>query len=49
MEEIFTSLQKFKLDHYYKKFLDLGIKEEQDFFDSVTDKTLKDMSMTFIL
>ncbi len=49
MDKIFNVLQKFRLDKYYKKFIDLGIQEELDFFDSVNDKTLRDMGMSFIL
>ncbi len=49
MDKIFNLLQMFRLEKYYKKFIDLGIEEELDFFDSVNDKTLKDMSMSFIL
>ncbi len=47
MDKIFTLLQKFRLDKYYKKFLDLGIEEELDFFDSVNDVTLKSMGMFY--
>ncbi|XP_073702498.1 uncharacterized protein [Garra rufa] len=46
MEKIFQLLKKFRLDKYYKKFIDLGIEEELDFFDSVNDKTLKDMNFS---
>lgn len=49
MDKIFNVLKKFRLEKYYKKFIDLGIQEELDFFDSVNDKTLKDMGMSFIL
>ncbi|XP_026119421.1 uncharacterized protein LOC113098511 [Carassius auratus] len=46
MDKIFTLLQKFRLDKYYKKFIDLGIEEELDFFDSVNDVTLKSMDFS---
>ncbi|RXN29067.1 bifunctional E2 E3 enzyme [Labeo rohita] len=46
MDKIFKLLQKFRLDKYYKKFIDLGIKEELDFFDSVNDMTLKSMDFS---
>ncbi|XP_052420903.1 uncharacterized protein LOC127964667 isoform X2 [Carassius gibelio] len=46
MDKIFTLLQKFRLDKYYKKFIDLGIEEELDFFDSVNDVTLKTMDFS---
>lgn len=48
MDKIFKLLQKFRLDKYYKKFIDLGIKEELDFFDSVNDMTLKSMGMSSV-
>ncbi|XP_059355964.1 uncharacterized protein LOC132095183 [Carassius carassius] len=46
MEKIFNVLHKFRLDKYYKKFIELGIEEELDFLDSVNDKTLKDMDFS---
>uniref|UniRef100_A0A8C1XU39 Uncharacterized protein n=1 Tax=Cyprinus carpio TaxID=7962 RepID=A0A8C1XU39_CYPCA len=46
MAKIFKLLQKFRLDKYYKKFIDLGIEEELDFFDSVNDVTLKTMDFS---
>ncbi|XP_058643666.1 uncharacterized protein LOC131547244 isoform X5 [Onychostoma macrolepis] len=50
MDKIFILLQKFRLDKYYKKFIDLGIEEELDFFDSVNDVTLKSMgNFLFVL
>ncbi|KAK2905043.1 hypothetical protein Q8A67_006842 [Cirrhinus molitorella] len=46
MDKVFILLQKFRLDKYYKKFIDVGIKEELDFFDSVNDMTLKSMDFS---
>lgn len=46
MDKIFKLLKKSRLDKYLKKFIDLGIKEEQDFIDSVDDVTLKNMGMS---
>lgn len=48
MEKIYKLLEKFRLEGFYKRFLDFGIKEEQDFIDSVNDKTLRDLGMSFI-
>lgn len=48
MEKIYKLLEKFRLEGFYKRFLDFGIKQEQDFIDSVNDKTLKDLGKSFI-
>ncbi|KAA0715789.1 hypothetical protein E1301_Tti013876 [Triplophysa tibetana] len=46
MEKIYKLLEKFRLQEFYKRFLDFGIKEEQDFIDSVNDETLKDLGLS---
>lgn len=48
MEKIFILLKNHRLEKYYNKFIELGIKEELDFFDSVNDETLKSMGMSSI-
>ncbi|XDV30504.1 hypothetical protein PO909_033424 [Leuciscus waleckii] len=46
MEKIFKTLKMYRLEDYYRKFIDLGIKEELDFVDSVNNETLKDMNFS---
>ena len=40
MEAIFKLLQQHRLESYYAKFLQLGVKDERDFLDGVTDDDL---------
>ncbi|XP_056611899.1 uncharacterized protein LOC130428073 isoform X4 [Triplophysa dalaica] len=46
MEKIYKLLEKFRLEGFYKRFLDFGIKEEQDFTDSINEKTQKDLGLS---
>lgn len=40
MDAIYNLLARNRLEGYYKKFLDLGVKDERDFIDSVTEENL---------
>lgn len=40
MDAIFNLLQQYRLESYYNQFLQMGVKEEQDFVDGVTDEDL---------
>ncbi|CAJ1072792.1 uncharacterized protein LOC123972839 [Xyrichtys novacula] len=48
MEKIFTILEKFRLETYYNQFFYLGVKDERDFLDSVTDDNLKNMGFSHV-
>lgn len=43
MAAIFNLLQQHRLESYYSKFLQLGVKDERDFLDGVTDQDLNDL------
>ncbi|KAI1883300.1 hypothetical protein AGOR_G00243780 [Albula goreensis] len=46
MDKIYTLLEKFRLEGYYKKFTDLGVKDVRDFIDSIEDETLNSIGLT---
>ncbi|XP_041823162.1 uncharacterized protein LOC121628243 [Melanotaenia boesemani] len=46
MSQIYNLLQKHRLESYYNKFLQFGVKDEIDFFDSVTNENLTDLGLT---
>ena len=43
MAAVYTILERFRLEHYYKGFLDIGVTDERDFVDSVADEDLDKM------
>lgn len=40
MDAIYNLLERHRLQSYYNKFLQLGVKDERDFIDSVTEENL---------
>lgn len=40
MAKIYPLLDKYRLTEFYKKFLELGVKDEKDFIDSIDGDTL---------
>ncbi|KAM6989315.1 uncharacterized protein LKV04_009000 [Tautogolabrus adspersus] len=46
MGAIFNMLEKFRLETYYNQFLQLGVKDERDFLDGVTDENLTNMGLS---
>ena len=46
MEAIYHLLESYRLEKYYKVFLDKGVADERDFIDSVTDEDLQEMGKT---
>lgn len=40
MDAIYNLLERHRLTSYYNKFLQLGVKDERDFIDSVTDEDI---------
>ena len=43
MANIYTLLEKHRLERFYKKFLDLGVKDERDFLDGISDEDLNNI------
>ncbi|XP_026203682.1 uncharacterized protein LOC113153966 [Anabas testudineus] len=46
MDAIYNLLDRHRLQSYYNKFLQLGVKDERDFIDSVTDEDLNSFGFT---
>ncbi|XP_030218753.1 uncharacterized protein LOC115548347 isoform X1 [Gadus morhua] len=46
MEAIYHLLESYRLEKYYKVFLDKGVADERDFIDSVTDEDLQEMGLS---
>lgn len=40
---VFSLLEQHRLESYYNQFVQLGVKDERDFLDSVTDEDLNDL------
>lgn len=40
MGAIFNILEQFRLESYYNQFFQLGVKDERDFMDGITDEDL---------
>ncbi|XP_036419433.1 uncharacterized protein LOC118803045 [Colossoma macropomum] len=45
-QKIFHLLQKYRLEKFYCKFVELGVETEEDFLDSITEKNLEDMGFS---
>lgn len=43
MGAIFNILEQFRLESYYNQFFQLGVKDERDFLDGVTDEDLNNI------
>ena len=46
MGAIYNLLDKFRLQSYYKRFLDIGVTDERDFIDSLTEEDLDQLGKT---
>ncbi|KAM7379513.1 hypothetical protein PAMP_005059 [Pampus punctatissimus] len=46
MGAVFNLLEKYKLKSYYNQFFQLGVKDERDFLDGVTDEDLTNMGLS---
>ncbi|KAM9719397.1 uncharacterized protein ACNS7B_020239 isoform 1-T2 [Menidia menidia] len=46
MSAVFKLLQQHRLESYHSQFLQLGVKDERDFLDGVTDEDLNDMGLS---
>ena len=43
MGAVFNLLEQHRLQAYYNKFVQLGVKDERDFLDGVTDEDLNNL------
>ncbi|XP_033830965.1 uncharacterized protein LOC117378471 [Periophthalmus magnuspinnatus] len=48
MDKIYNLLERHRLESYYSPFQTLGVKDEQDFCDSVTDEDLSSLGLTHV-
>ncbi|KAJ8271129.1 hypothetical protein GJAV_G00123070 [Gymnothorax javanicus] len=48
MEKIFSLLQEFRLERYYSAFIEIGVKDERDFIDSIDDEDLTTLSFSHV-
>uniref|UniRef100_A0A087XNE8 SAM domain-containing protein n=1 Tax=Poecilia formosa TaxID=48698 RepID=A0A087XNE8_POEFO len=48
MDAIFNLLQQYRLESYYNQFLQMGVKDEQDFLDGVTDEDLYSLGLSHV-
>ncbi|KAM4539735.1 uncharacterized protein PAE49_020507 [Odontesthes bonariensis] len=46
MEKIYNLLEKHRLETYYNKFVQFGVKDERDFIDSVTEEDLTTIGLS---
>ncbi|KAK0153054.1 putative bifunctional E2/E3 enzyme R795 [Merluccius polli] len=46
MAAVYTILERFRLEHYYKGFLDIGVTDDRDFVDGVADEDLDKMGLS---
>ncbi|CAL8323499.1 unnamed protein product [Arctogadus glacialis] len=46
MAAIYNLLERYRLENYYKGFLDIGVADERDFIDSVSDEDLDTMGLS---
>lgn len=44
MGAVFNLLEQHRLQEYYNKFVQLGVKDERDFLDGVTDEDLNNLA-----
>ncbi|XP_056247640.1 uncharacterized protein LOC130178985 isoform X2 [Seriola aureovittata] len=48
MGTIFNLLEQHRLESYYNQFLQLGVKDERDFLDGVTDEDLNNLGLSHV-
>ncbi|XP_041849079.1 uncharacterized protein LOC121644894 [Melanotaenia boesemani] len=48
MGALFNLLEQYRLESYYNQFLQLGVKDERDFLDGVTDEDLNNMGLSHV-
>ncbi|XP_032381438.1 uncharacterized protein LOC116695341 isoform X2 [Etheostoma spectabile] len=46
MDAIFNLLERHRLESYYLKFVEFGVKDERDFIDGVTDEDLNNIGLS---
>ncbi|XP_035860944.1 uncharacterized protein LOC116046212 isoform X2 [Sander lucioperca] len=48
MDAIFNILEQFRLDSFYNQFVQLGVKDDMDFLDGVTDEDLNSIGLSHV-
>ncbi|XP_044074806.1 uncharacterized protein LOC122886540 [Siniperca chuatsi] len=48
MGAIFNILEQFRLESYYNQFFQLGVKDERDFLDGITDEDLNNIGLSHV-
>ncbi|XP_070774854.1 coiled-coil domain-containing protein 24 [Enoplosus armatus] len=48
MGAIFNILEQFRLESYYNQFFQLGVKDERDFLDGITDEDLNSIGLSHV-
>ncbi|KAM4604629.1 uncharacterized protein ACJ7VT_016960 [Polymixia lowei] len=48
MGAIFNLLERYRLESYYNQFLQLGVKDERDFIDGISDEDLDKIGLTHV-
>ncbi|XP_035525876.1 uncharacterized protein LOC118334163 [Morone saxatilis] len=48
MDAMFNMLERFRLESYYNQFFQLGVKDERDFVDGVTDEDLNNIGLSHV-
>ncbi|XP_039670716.1 uncharacterized protein LOC120567772 isoform X1 [Perca fluviatilis] len=48
MDAIFNILEQFRLDSFYNQFIQLGVKDDVDFLDGVTDADLNNIGLSHV-
>ncbi|XP_073347040.1 uncharacterized protein [Pagrus major] len=48
MGALFNILEQFRLESYYNQFFQLGVKDERDFLDGVTDEDLNNIGLSHV-
>lgn len=48
MEKIYSLLERHRLESYYAQFQQMGVKDERDFIDSITDEDLTSLGFTHV-
>ncbi|XP_049930594.1 uncharacterized protein LOC126408879 isoform X1 [Epinephelus moara] len=48
MDAIFNTLEQFRLVSYHSQFVQLGVKDERDFLDSITDDDLNSIGLSHV-
>ncbi|XP_059200814.1 uncharacterized protein LOC131980577 [Centropristis striata] len=48
MDVIFNTLEQYRLEFYHNQFVQLGVKDERDFLDGITDEDLNNIGLSHV-